>query len=77
MIMHRMCARGTNTYQYTMQDGWYDEIFFHYIVVQYLIMVISCVLTIHMYLAISTIYLPTYIMITDIIQLLSLVFNTC
>jgi hypothetical protein len=37
-----------------MQDGWYDETFFHCIVVQYLIMVISCVLTIHMYLAIRT-----------------------
>lgn len=59
-----------------MQDGWYDETFFHCIVVQYLIMVINYVLTIHMYLTTIIIYLPMYIPITDIIHLLSLVFNT-
>ncbi len=71
-----MCAEGTNTHQYTMQDGWYDETFFHCMVVQYLIMVISCILSIHMYLTTSTIYLPMYITIIDIIYVLSLVLNT-
>lgn len=61
ILMHRMCTKITNTHQYTMQDGWYDEIFFHCIVVQYLIMVINFVLTIHMYLTTITIYLPMYI----------------
>jgi hypothetical protein len=76
MIMHGMCTKETNTHQYTMQDGWYDETFFHCMVVQYLIMVICCVLTIHMYLTIGIIYLCMYIIIIDIIHFLSLVHNT-
>jgi hypothetical protein len=59
-----------------MQDGWYDETFFHCTVVQYLIIVISHVLTIHMYLSTNIIYLPMYIIITDIDHLLSLVLST-